>query len=108
VDLDTAVIESFSVNVGTSLNLASMTGAFSGTLSATGDELSSIHISLSLSEGILSAGTNVAFARSSAGFGFSSFTGMLTFRFSPAVITVQAVFGRYGLTRASVSTGVVF
>ena len=108
VDLETLAINAFSVNFNTSLNLGAMTGAFKATMSAKGDELSSIHMSLNVSEGILSAGTSVAFTRSSAGFGFASLGGTLTFRFSPAVVTVQATFGRYGLTRASVSTGVVF
>ena len=46
--------------------------------------------------------------RMRASFGFASLGSTLTFRFSPAVVTVQATFVRYGLTRAAVTAGVVF
>jgi hypothetical protein len=63
---------------------------------------------LSLSQGIFSASTGVSFAERAEKFGFASLSSSLTFRFSPAVVTVQATFGRYGLTRAAVTAGVVF
>ena len=41
-------------------------------------------------------------------FGFSSLGTQLAFRIPPGTISVQATFSRFGLTRASVSTGVTF
>jgi hypothetical protein len=106
--LDTMDLKSMSFSFGTSLNLGAMTGNFSTTASGLEKGMTGLSMRLSLSQGIFSAGTSVSFAERAEKFGFASLGSTLTFRFSPAVVTVQATFGRYGLTRAAVTAGVVF
>jgi hypothetical protein len=108
IALDKFDVTGLSASAGTSLSLGSMTGNV--TASATGLErgLTGLALGLMLSQGLFSAGTNVAFAQRATGFGFASLTTHLAFRFSPGTISIEATFGRYGLTRAALSTGVVF
>jgi hypothetical protein len=106
--LDTMELKSMSFSFGTSLNLGAMTGNFSTTASGLEKGMTGLSMRLSLSQGIFSAGTSVSFAERAEKFGFASLGSTLTFRFSPATVTVQATFGRYGLTRAAVTAGVVF
>jgi hypothetical protein len=106
--LDTLELTSLSASFSSSLNLGPMVGSFG--LSATGLErgLTGVSMRLSLAQGIFSAGTSLAFTSRGEEFGFASWGTTLTFRFSPAVVSVRVTFGRYGLTRASVSSGVAF
>lgn len=108
IALDPLAVTGLSASAGTSLSLGSMTGAWN--VSATGLErgLTGLALRLSVSQGLFSAGTSVAFATRGEDFGFASLGTQLTFRISPGVLSVQATFGRYGLTRAAVSTGVTF
>ncbi len=106
--LDTLELRSMSLSFGTGLNMGAMTGRFSMTASGLERGMTGLSMRLSLSQGIFSAGTSVAFANRAEKFGFASLGSSLTFRFSPAVVTVRATFGRYGLTRAAVTAGVVF
>jgi hypothetical protein len=106
--LDTMELKSMSFSFGTSLNLGAMTGRFSTTASGLEKGMTGLSMRLSLSQGIFSAGTSVSFAQRAEKFGFASLGSTLTFRFSPATVTVQATFGRYGLTRAAVTAAVVF
>jgi hypothetical protein len=108
IALDELSLKNLSASAGTSLSLGSMTGAFN--VSATGLErgLTGLAMRLSLAQGAFSAGTSVAFAQRGDDFGFASLGTQLTFRISPGVLSVQATFGRYGLTRGSVSAGVSF
>ena len=88
--------------------MGAMTGSWG--FSATGLErgMTGASVRLSLAQGIFSAATSVSFATRGEKLGFASWASTLTFRFSPAVVTVQATFGRYGLTRAAVTAGVAF
>ncbi len=106
--IDHLALTSLSVNCSTPLNLGALTGAFS--ISGTGLErgLTGLALQLTVAQGVLSAGTNVAFAQRGEEFGFASLGTQLAFRFSPGVISVQATFGRYGLTRGAFSMGVNF
>jgi hypothetical protein len=106
--LDTMSLTSMSFSFGTGLNMGAMTGSFGMTASGLERGMTGLSMRLSLSQGIFSAGTSVAFADRAEKFGFASLGSTLTFRLSPAVVTVQATFGRYGLTRAAVTAGVVF
>ena len=106
--LDTMELKSMSFRFSTGLNLGAMTGSFALTASGLERGLTGLSMRLALSQGIFSAGTTVTFADRADEFGFSSWGSTLTFRFSPVVVTVQVTFGRYGLTRAAVTTGVVF
>ena len=108
IALDTLSVRNLSASAGTSLSLGSMTGAFNA--SATGLErgLTGLAMRLSLAQGAFSAGTSVAFAQRGDEFGFASLGTQLAFRLSPGVLSFQATFGRYGLTRAALSTGVNF
>jgi len=108
VALDELALTSLSARYNTPLNLGTMKGAFS--ISATGLEkgLTGLSTRLSLTQGLFSAGTSVAFAESAGQFRFASMSTQLTYRLSPGTISVQATFSRYGLTRASVGTGVTF
>ena len=94
------------------LNTPFSTGALKGTfgVSATGLErgLTGLSARLTVIQGLFSAGTSVAFAQRGADFGFASLGTQLAFRIPPGTISVQATFGRYGMTRASVSCGVTF
>jgi hypothetical protein len=106
--LDTLTLTSMSFSFSTGLNMGAMTGSFGATASGLEKGMTGLSMRLSLSQGIFSAGTSVSFAERAEKFGFASLGSTLTFRFSPAVVTVQATFGRYGLTRAAVTAGVVF
>lgn len=106
--LDTMELTSMSFSFSTSLNMGAMTGSFATTASGLERGMTGLSMRLSLSQGIFSAGTSVSFAERAEKFGFASLGSTLTFRFSPAVVTVRATFGRYGLTRAAVTAGVVF
>jgi hypothetical protein len=103
-------LELTSLSAGSSIPFSM--GALKGTfgVSATGLQrgLTGLSARLSLSQGLFSAGTNVAFAQRGADFGFASLGTQLAFRIPPGTISIQATFSRYGLTRASVSTGVTF
>jgi len=106
--LDTMALTSMSASVSSRLNMGAMTGSWG--FSATGLErgMTGASVRLSLAQGIFSTATSVSFATRGETFGFASWASTLTFRFSPAVVTVQATFGRYGLTRAAVTAGVAF
>ncbi len=107
--LDTMTLDSMSASISSGLSMGAMTGSWGASL--TGLEkggLSGASVRLSLAQGIFSAQTSVSYATRGEQFGFASWASTLTFRFSPAVVTVQATFGRYGLTRAAVTAGVVF
>ncbi len=106
--LDTMELKSMSLSLSTGLNMGAMTGRFSTTASGLERGMTGLSMRLSLSQGIFSAGTSVAFANRADKFGFASLSSSLTFRFSPAVVTGRATFGRYGLTRAAITAGVVF
>jgi len=101
-------VTGLSARLGTPLNLGPITGAWS--LSATGLEqgLTGVMASLSLSHGVFSTRTSIGLSQVGEDFGFASWSSQLTFRFSPAVVSVQATFGRYGLTRAAVTTSMSF
>ena len=106
--LDTMTLTSMSASISSGLSMGAMTGSWGA--SATGLErgLTGASVRLSLAQGIFSAATSVSYATRGEQFGFASWSSTLTFRFSPAVVTVQATFGRYGLTRAAVTAGVAF
>ncbi|MDD5646978.1 MAG: hypothetical protein PHW86_07395 [Candidatus Bipolaricaulis sp.] len=106
--LDSMKLTSLSARYNTPLNLGVMKGAFS--VSATGLEkgLTGLSTRLSLTQGLFSAATSVAFAQSAERFRFASLSTQLTYRLSPGVISVQATFSRYGLSRAGFGTSVSF
>jgi len=106
--LDTMTLTSMSFSFSTGLNLGAMTGSFGATASGLERGMTGLSMRLSLSQGIFSAVTNVSFANRAEKFGFASWGSTLTFRLTPAVVTVRATFGRFGLTRAAVTAGVVF
>ena len=108
IALDELALTSLSARYNTPLDLGTMKGAFS--ISATGLEkgLTGLSMRLSLTQGLFSAGTSVAFAESDHKFRFASMATQLTYRLSPGVISIQATFSRYGLTRAAIGTGVTF
>ncbi len=108
ISLDKLEITSLSAGCTTPLSFGAIAGSFG--VSATGltDGLTGLSGRLSLGQGLFSAGTSVAFAQRGDDFGFASWSTQLSFRFSPGTISVQATFGRFGLTRASISTGVSF
>jgi hypothetical protein len=108
IALDELDITGLSASFGTSLNLGPISGSWA--LSATGLDrgLTGLAFRLSLAQGVFSTNTSITFSQRGEDFGFASWASALTFRFSPAVVSVQATFGRYGLTRAAVTTSVAF
>lgn len=106
--LDKLELTSLSAGCDTKFSHGALTGSFS--VSATGLDrgLTGLSTRLSVSQGLFSAATSVAFAERGGDFGFSSLGTQLAFRIPPGTISVQATFSRFGLTRASVSTGVTF
>ena len=108
IALDTFEITGLSASFGTSLNLGAISGSWA--LSASGIErgLTGLAFRLALAQGIFSTNTSITFSTRGEEFGFASWSNSLTFRFSPAVVSVQATFGRYGLTRAAVTTSMSF
>jgi len=108
IALDRFDVTGLSASCGGALNLGSVSGSWS--LRASGIErgLTGLAAALSLAQGVFSANTSVTFSQRGEDFGFSSWGNQLTFRFSPAVVSVQVTFGQYGLTRAAVVTSVSF
>jgi hypothetical protein len=108
VRLDQLEITSLSAGFGSSLNLGAVTGTYG--ISASGLErgMTGLSMRLAIAQGMFSGNTSISFAQSAASFSFASLSTSIALRLSPGVIAFQATFGRFGLTRASVSTGVVF
>ena len=108
ISLNELDIEGLSASFGNSLNLGAISGSWA--LSATGIEqgLTGLAMRLALAQGIFSTNTSITFSTRGEEFGFASWSSSLNFRFSPAVVSVQATFGRYGLTRAAVTTSMSF
>ncbi len=108
IALNELAVEGLSASCGDSLNLGSISGSWA--LSASGIErgLTGLAFRLALAQGIFSTDTSITFSTRGDDFGFASWSSKLSFRFSPAVVSVQATFGRYGLTRAAVSTSMSF
>ena len=106
--LDTMTLNSMSASVSSGLSMGAMTGSWGASFTGLERGMTGASVRLSLAQGIFSAGTSMSFATRGEQFGFASWASTLTFRFSPAVVTVQATFGRYGLTRAAVTAGVAF
>jgi hypothetical protein len=106
--LDKLEITSLSAGCNTPIQLGAITGSFGIGASGLIDGLTGLSMRLALGQGLFSASTSVAFAQRGDDFGFASLGTQLSFRFSPGTISVQATFGRFGLTRASLSTGVTF
>ena len=106
--LDQLELTSLSAGFSSSLNLGSVTGTYG--ISASGLErgMTGLSMRLAIAQGMFSGNTSISFAQSAASFGFASLSTGIALRLSPGVITFQATFGRFGLTRAAVSTGVVF
>ena len=106
--LDKLQLTSLSARFNQQLNLGGTTASISA--SATGLErgLTGASAQLVLSRGIFSANTSIACAQRGDEFGFASWATSVSLRLSPATITLQAVFGPYGLTRAAAGVGVVF
>jgi len=106
--LDQFEITSLSAGFNSSLNLGAMTGTYA--ISASGLEMGMTGLSmrLAIAQGMFSGNTSVSFAQSGTSFGFASLSTRIALRVSPGVITFQATFGRFGLARAAVSTGVAF
>jgi hypothetical protein len=108
VQLEGFELTSLSAGYDTSLNLAGTTGSFGFGLTGLERGLTGLSARLSLAYGVLSASTNVAYAQRGEEFGFASFGVNMSFRFSPGILSFQATFGRFGLTRAAFSVGVSF
>jgi hypothetical protein len=106
--LDALALKSMSFSCSTDLNLGAMSGSFGVTASGLERGMTGLSIRLSLTQGTFSASTSLAFADRAGSFGFASLGSTLTFRLSPAVVTMQVTFGRYGLTRAAVTASVAF
>jgi hypothetical protein len=108
IALDEFEIDGLSASCGDTLNLGAINASWS--LRATGIErgLTGLAMALSLAHGTFSTSTSITFSQLGDHFGFASWTSRLTFRLSPAVVSAQATFGRYGLTRAAVTTSVSF
>ncbi len=108
VSLDKLELTSLSAGCNTPFSLGALTGSFD--VSATGleDGLTGLKGRLSLSQGLFSAATSVAFAQRGSDFGFASLGTQFAFRIPPGTISIQATFSRHGLTRASLGTGVTF
>ncbi len=106
--LDTMTLKSMSASIGSGLNIGAMTGSWGASFTGLERGMTGASVRLSLAQGTFSAATSVSYATRGEKFGFASWASTLTFRFSPAVVTVQATFGRYGLTRAAVTAGVAF
>ncbi|MEW5825701.1 MAG: hypothetical protein AB1778_02635 [Candidatus Bipolaricaulota bacterium] len=106
LQLDELEVTSLSMGCNTPFSLGALNGGFD--IRATGLErgLTGLSTRLNVSHGQFSASTGITFAQRGARFGFASLATQFTFRFSPGTISLQATFGRYGLTRASISTGV--
>lgn len=106
--LDEFKLTSLSAGSNVPFGLGALKGTFG--VSATGLErgLTGLSARLTVIQGLFSAGTSVAFAQRGDQFGFASLGTQLAFRIPPGTISVQATFGRYGMTRASVSCGVTF
>lgn len=106
--LDQLELTSLSAGFNSSLNLGAITGTYSITASGLERGMTGLSMRLAVAQGMFSGNTSVSFAQRADDFGFASLSTSIALRLSPGVITFQATFGRFGLARAAVSTGVVF
>jgi len=106
--LDQLQLTSLSAGFNSSLNLGSVTGTYAISVSGLERGMTGLSMRLAIAQGMFSGNTSISFAQSAASFGFASLSTRIALRVSPGVITFQATFGRFGLARAAVSTGVVF
>ena len=90
-------------SVGTITTVLSSIASFG---SSTG--MSSLSLGLSITTGAFSADHNVAFTRQDEGLKFTSLNIRFSLKVSPAVFSINPVFGRNGLTRLAISASVVF
>jgi hypothetical protein len=108
LQLERLELTSLSAGYDTSLNLGGMTGSFGFGLTGLERGLTGMSMRLSIAHGVLSASTNVAYAQRGEKFGFASLGANISLRFSPGILSFQATFGRFGLTRAAFGVGVSF
>jgi len=106
--LDQLQLTSLSAGFNSSLNLGAITGTYAISISGLERGMTGLSMRLAIAQGMFSGNTSISFAQSAASFGFASLSTRIALRLSPGVITFQATFGRFGLTRAAVSTGVSF
>jgi len=106
--LDRLELTSLSAGFNSSLNLGSVTGTYAISISGLERGMTGLSMRLAIAQGMFSGNTSISFAQSADSFSFASLSTRIAFRVSPGVITFQATFGRFGLSRAAVSTGVVF
>jgi len=106
--LDQLELTSLSAGFNSSLNLGSVTGTYAISISGLERGMTGLSMRLAIAQGMFSGNTSISFAQSADSFSFASLSTRIALRVSPGVITFQATFGRFGLTRAAVSTGVVF
>jgi hypothetical protein len=108
IALDKLSVTGLSASCGNSLNLGSISGSWSVSASGIERGLTGLAMRLSLAQGVFSTDTSITFSQRGDHFGFASWSNKLNFRFSPAVVSAQVTFSRYGLTRAAVTTSVSF
>jgi len=106
--LDQLTVTSLSAGFNSSLNLGAMTGTYAISASGLEKGMTGLSMRLAIAQGMFSGNTSISFAQSGTSFGFASLSTRIALRVSPGVITFQATFGRFGLARAAVSTGIVF
>ena len=106
--LDKLQLTSLSARFNQQLNLGGTTGSVAASVTGLERGLTGASAQLTLARGIFSANTSIACAQRGDEFGFASWATSVSLRLSPATITMQAVFGPYGLTRAAAGVGVVF
>ena len=90
------------------LIMGALTGRLSTSLTGLERGLTGLSTSLSVAHGMLSASTSMAYAERGDDFGFASLSTQISFRITPGILSFQATFGRFGLTRAALSVGVAF
>jgi hypothetical protein len=101
--------ESARVSYGTSLELGMMKATFSGNASViSGVGLTQMSFSSSLTQGLFASGVSLSFSNQAGKLRFSALSLSLNFNQTPMSFGASIVFGRTGLRRMTLSTGVVF
>ena len=106
--IDEMDMNSLSASFSLPLSLGSTTGSVAASLTGLQAGLTGCSARLSIAQGMLSGSTSVSYSQSGEKLKFASLATRISFRLAPGIVSLQATFSRYGLSRMAVSTGISF
>ena len=106
--IDEMDMNSLSASFNMPLSLGSTTGSLATSFTGLQAGLTGCSARLSIAQGMISGSTSVSYSQSGERLRFASLATRISFRLAPGIVSLQATFSRYGLSRMGVSTGMSF